>query len=92
MGMAALLGHLLRIALRRLLLRLPGCIITALGRRLLLWCVITLRGLLRLRGSSGTGRRNKPPAGTGGMRVLGVPAVLFLTFHTVPPGSNIFLL
>ena len=91
MDMAALLGHLLRIALRRLLLRLPGCIITALGRRLLLRRVIGLRGLLLL-GSSGTGRRNKPPAGTGGMRVLGVPAVLFLTFHTVPPGQIFFLL
>ena len=87
-------GRLLRlsgggITLPGRLLWLPGSIITIPGRRLLL-CVIALRGLLLLRGTSGTGRRNNPPAGAGGVRVLRVPAVLFLTFHTVPPAQIIF--
>ena len=81
LSMAALRGLLQ-------LLRL-GILLGVIGQRFLLPGGIVPLGFL-LRDVMDSGRRNKPPAGAGGMRVLCSPAVLFLTFHTVPPGS-IFL-
>ena len=100
-GGITLPGLLLRISLRGLyrlsmaalrgllhLLRL-GNLLGVIGQRFLLPGGIVPLGFL-LRDVMDSGRRNKPPAWTGDMRVLCSPAVLFLTFHTVPPGSNFF--
>ena len=77
LSMAALRGllHLLRL----------GILLGVIGQRFLLPGGIVPLGFL-LRDVMDSGRRNKPPAGAGGMRVLCSPAVLFLAFHTVPPG------